>query len=116
MDTESDGQPTLDADGDNILGLNDEDGVSKPLYESLVPGSTVEIKATVSTNGDVNADLGLWIDWDGDGSFELTSTLWTMSAQENKYLYGQRAQWLCARRARLLSRACVRCRLQPNYR
>jgi len=59
VDPERDGQPTADADGDDML--TDGDGQS-----TLIPGETVVITVTASTAGFLHA----WMDLDGDGSFD----------------------------------------------
>ncbi len=59
IDSESDGQPTMPADGDDInpLGADDEDGVV--FTSALVPGQMATLQITVSAGGMLNA----WIDF-----------------------------------------------------
>jgi hypothetical protein len=72
IDSESDGQPTVAADGDDLNPIgsnNDEDGVI--FTGALIPGQTVTIQVTASTQGILNA----WIDfnninvWSDPGEF-----------------------------------------------
>ncbi|MCG8456051.1 MAG: GEVED domain-containing protein [Holophagales bacterium] len=73
VDTESDGQPTAGADGDDtMLGdsrigdcIDDEDGVA--FGGMLVRGMTVPIAITASMPGRIDA----WIDFDGVGGFTV---------------------------------------------
>jgi large repetitive protein len=65
-DTESDGQPTANADGDDNNGSDDEDGV---VFGSVRAG---QINATVTVNvqeAPSGAKLDAWIDFNGDGNF-----------------------------------------------
>lgn len=63
IDPEADGQPSANADGDDLAALADEDGIvfSGP----LVPGQTVTILVTASISGYISG----WIDYAGDGSW-----------------------------------------------
>lgn len=72
IDSESDGQPTIAADGDDmnpIGGINDEDGVI--FTSSLVPGQFATVQVIASAQGILNA----WIDfnnmnvWSDAGEF-----------------------------------------------
>lgn len=66
IDAESNGQPTLNADGDDLnppLALDDEDGVFLP--PTLVAGSTVRVSLIASVAGYLNA----WIDFNGNGAW-----------------------------------------------
>lgn len=69
-DTEVDGQPTPDADGDDTNGTgNDEDGVAGPIAITVNEPSSVTVSAT--NDGADAVTLAGWIDLDGDGQFEL---------------------------------------------
>ena len=64
VDAESDGQPTLGADGDDLNG-DDEDGLVR--FELLADG-TAQVFVDVSLPPDVDrAELHAWIDFDDDG-------------------------------------------------
>lgn len=62
VDSEPDGQPNLEADGDGT----DEDGVTIPPLMDSDP-LTLSVKATNTTGA--AATLGCWIDYNGDGEF-----------------------------------------------
>lgn len=63
VDGELNGQPTANADGDDLAGFDDDDGI---VFDPIVPGSTVRLIATASRN---NGYLKGWVDWNGDGDF-----------------------------------------------
>ena len=62
-DPEVDGQPDLDAIGDDTNGSDDEDGVA--FTASLVAGNNATIDVTASAPGLLNA----WVDFNGDGDW-----------------------------------------------
>ena len=66
VDAEGDGQPTANADGDDLnppAGLDDEDGVVLPV--PLIAGQAAIVTVTASAAGALDA----WIDFDADGSW-----------------------------------------------
>lgn len=63
IDAEADGQPTPIADGDDINGVDDEDGVV--FTTPLVPGAPATVVVTASTPGMLDA----WVDFNGDGDW-----------------------------------------------
>ena len=66
VDSESDGQPTPGADGDDLnppAGVDDEDGVILPA--ALIAGSVAPVQVIASTNGYLNA----WIDFNANGTW-----------------------------------------------
>ncbi|HOW96955.1 MAG TPA: GEVED domain-containing protein, partial [Kiritimatiellia bacterium] len=66
IDTELDGQPTINADGDDLnppAGLDDEDGVVLPAV--FVAGATATVTVVASVPGYLNA----WIDWNSNMSW-----------------------------------------------
>jgi hypothetical protein len=67
-DSEVDGQPSMDASGD-IASANDEDGVVRNGTENWQPGNTVSLDLNVMGSTET-ADVGIWIDWNGDGNFD----------------------------------------------
>jgi PKD repeat protein len=81
IDGEYDGQPDWNATGDDINGIDDEDGVvfSTP----LIAGSNATIQVTASNPGILNA----WIDFNADGDWsdagEQIATDLTVSAGVN---------------------------------
>lgn len=65
-DSEPDGQPSGNADGDDLnppAGPDDEDGVQ--IIGTLFPGGGFTLNLTTSTSCSVNA----WADWNRDGDF-----------------------------------------------
>ena len=64
IDSEEDGQPTLGADGDDINGSDDEDGVE--FTSKIISGHTATITVNASASGYLNA----WIDWERDGEWD----------------------------------------------
>ncbi len=80
VDTEADGQPTVDADGDDLgignstLGTcaaanDDEDGVI--FTDMVIACNTADISVNASQAGILNA----WIDFNGDGDFDDTDQI-----------------------------------------
>jgi|GEM_PF-1012999 len=63
IDGEPDGRPTNGANGDDLAGIDDEDGVF--IDRPLVPGGVTEVKVIASIDGFLNA----WIDFDADGDW-----------------------------------------------
>jgi gliding motility-associated-like protein len=61
-DGEADQQYSSEADGDDLNGIDDEDGVTFP---EMIQGATVNIRYSVTGSARLNA----WIDWNGDGDF-----------------------------------------------
>lgn len=62
-DAEGDGQPTSGADGDDLAGTDDEDGVVLP--SSVLAGAEAQVQVTASAAGLLDA----WVDLDGDGDW-----------------------------------------------
>jgi hypothetical protein len=70
-DSETDGQPDSNAQGDDLNGIDDEDGVSLPSV--FVPNQSAQITVVVHgeyTGYPVSGKLSAWIDWDQDGVWE----------------------------------------------
>ena len=67
IDTEKDGQPSIGADGDDLAGIDDEDGVI--FTTPLVPGgvATVDIDLTF---GGPNPIINAWLDFNADGDWD----------------------------------------------
>jgi hypothetical protein len=64
VDGELENQPSDEADGDDLNGENDEDGILFP--SEIRQGETISIQVTVTGMGYLNG----WVDWNGDGDFE----------------------------------------------
>lgn len=67
IDTDLDGQPSMDAQGDNN-GQDDEDGVAAPIYSYT--GTTTAVDVIITNETDEPATLAGWIDLNNNGSFE----------------------------------------------
>jgi len=69
IDSELNGQPSLQALGDDLEGEspNDEDGVDASLMIQASPAPTVAVPVVNALAGD--ATLNAWIDYNGDGVF-----------------------------------------------
>jgi hypothetical protein len=63
IDAEANGQPNATATGDDIAGVNDDDGVT--YVGNMIPGQNYAINVIASVNGSLNA----WVDFNGDGSW-----------------------------------------------
>jgi 6-phosphogluconolactonase (cycloisomerase 2 family) len=63
VDVEADGQPSADADGDDLAGIDDGDGIV--FVSPLVPGQPATVEVTASAAGALDA----WADWNGDGDW-----------------------------------------------
>jgi hypothetical protein len=63
IDAEPDGQPDPNAQGDDMNGVDDEDGVT--FATVLRPGAPQNVTVIVSANGFIDA----WVDFHGDGSW-----------------------------------------------
>ncbi len=62
LSLDSDGQEHATADGDTF-----DDGVFRDMTDRWTNGATVDIDLYLEGSG--VADVGIWIDWNGDGSF-----------------------------------------------
>ena len=65
IDIEANGTPSVGAVGDDVAGVDDEDGVA---MSSLIPGGTTTV-AVVLSNA-TSARLDAWIDFNGNGVFD----------------------------------------------
>jgi uncharacterized repeat protein (TIGR01451 family) len=65
IDGETNGQPDDFATGDNLAGVNDEDGI-RFLTDPLVPGMTADIEVTATVSPGISARLEGWIDYNLD--------------------------------------------------
>ena len=78
VDSEADGYPSVLANGDDLAGSDDEDGVTLPAV--LVAGDTVA-SVTVITFP-TNTKLDAWIDFNGNGVFDHPAEhLWGGTSQ-----------------------------------
>lgn len=67
VDDETDGQPSVAADGDDTNASDDEDSVDIP---TLVAGTSIDLDVTVFNDTGDDATLIAWFDWDDSGTFD----------------------------------------------
>ncbi len=67
VDAEGNGQPQVNAVGDDINGIDDEDGVIQP--DSVVRGKPAVFKVFVTNKTGADAYLHAFVDWNDDGDF-----------------------------------------------
>ncbi|WP_242045808.1 MULTISPECIES: beta strand repeat-containing protein [unclassified Calothrix] len=73
-DKDTDGQPNVNADGDDVLTSDDEDGVTS--FNTLVNNATnYTVTIKVKNTSGANAYLGGWIDFNRNGTFEASEGL-----------------------------------------
>ena len=66
IDAEPNGQPSAGAQGDDLNGIDDEDGVTAPAgFVGFPQGGAVVLKVTATAPGRLDA----WIDWNRNGVF-----------------------------------------------
>jgi len=68
IDSEFDGQPHIDALGDDNSGLNDEDGIK--FITPLIRAQEAKVEVTVNSPTEIHGYLNAWIDFDGDGIWD----------------------------------------------
>ena len=75
VDIDSDGFPDADALGDDTDGSDDEDGIT--IFQSLTvgPGGTIRLPLSVTNTTGDTAYVEAWIDWNGDGDFDVVNEL-----------------------------------------
>jgi uncharacterized repeat protein (TIGR01451 family) len=66
VDFEADGQPTIDADGDDLAGVDDEDGVT--FSSGVQAGASTDLEVFASAAGVLN----VWVDFEVDGDWTGT--------------------------------------------
>ena len=64
VDGEVDGQPTIPADGDDLAGSDDEDGVK--FLTPWIPGKVAEVEVFAAADG----FLSSWVDFDQNGQWD----------------------------------------------
>lgn len=75
VDVDTDGQPNMNALGDDNAGVDDEDGITIPSTLNVVPEGTIRLPLeVVNTTGDT-AYIKAWIDWNADGNFDSINEL-----------------------------------------
>lgn len=77
VDIDNDGFPDIAALGDDNDNVDDEDGITILSSLDARLGSTIRLPLSgTNTTGDT-AYLAAWIDWNGDGDFDITNELVT---------------------------------------
>ncbi|MCB1588726.1 MAG: hypothetical protein KDI56_07470, partial [Xanthomonadales bacterium] len=71
VDAEADGQPGANADGDDLSGSDDENGITVADL-TFVAGSPATINFTASNPNAAAATACAYVDWNGDGDFADT--------------------------------------------
>lgn len=69
VDSENDGVPSTNADGDDLANSDDEDGVTYGAFAENTAGSFTLSKGGSGSNGTA-PDLDAWVDFNGDGDFD----------------------------------------------
>ena len=97
VDSDEDGAPSEDADGDNLADMNDdEDGVR--LLTPLIPGyeACFEIKVTIpELPANTIGYLQGWIDFDGSGTLDADEQIITNRAYQYSDLTNGQAAEVC---------------------
>lgn len=68
IDSEGNGQPSLGADGDDLTGVDDEDGILLPSV--LTRRTQINFDVILTTDGTLDAFLNAWIDFNADGDWD----------------------------------------------
>lgn len=105
IDHEDDATTNAAATGDG----DDEDGLSMP--SSIVAGSSINAVISVTNTIGVTARANMWIDWNGNGSFEDVGERWV----NNSTITGSRSYTVSVPVGAVLNRPLgVRVRLSSN--
>jgi len=76
VDAELNGRPGATAQGDDLAGIDDEDGVT--FLDALVPGSPVEVQVVVNLpSGMSEAYLQAWVDFNANNIFDANEQIFT---------------------------------------
>lgn len=75
VDVDNDGFPNADALGDDNDNVDDEDGVSILASLNPIPAGTIRLPLSVTNFTGDTAYVEAWIDWNGDGDFDLVNEL-----------------------------------------
>jgi len=81
VDSEANGQPTLQANGDDASGTDDEDGVT--FDTPFMADQYAQITVTASISGYLDA----WIDFNGDGSWDRWLDRWGVPQADHVPFY-----------------------------
>ncbi|MBM3307716.1 MAG: hypothetical protein FJY74_05270 [Candidatus Eisenbacteria bacterium] len=75
VDSEGNGQPDANALGDDLSGVDDEDGIT--FLSPLVPGTWAQVQVEASTPGYLSG----WVDFNGDGFWLSSQGDWILTGQ-----------------------------------
>jgi hypothetical protein len=89
-DPEGDGQPHLNALGDDNDGNDDEDGVQIP---PLTVGVASNITLMVCGSTDPGAVVDIWIDWHSDGSWDASDLVFNGVLPDGLHSVGVMPPW-----------------------
>jgi len=109
-DSETDGQPTGDADGDDSMGRvpDDEDGVT---WDTLKVGESPEVRVFADIDSDAVRDLNpivfIWIDKDGIGPFTNADRFGPFAAVDGNNDYTVNLSGYAAGESALRVRICT---------
>ena len=70
IDSDGDGQPTPNADGDDLTGSDDENAFSTPTPILPLTATNYSVQVPVRNNTGVDAYLYGWLDWNQNNQFE----------------------------------------------
>lgn len=73
-DTEESPSTNAAATGDDLSGVDDEDGVTLPV--SVVPGASSSLTVNVTNTTGTTALLNVWIDFNGNGVRQIPVNAW----------------------------------------
>lgn len=79
---DSPGGTTIPGAGDDLTGLDDEDGVAVHADLILVPGQAPQVRLVVTNTTGLDAQLYGWIDFNGDGEFDTLTERATASVPD----------------------------------
>src|SRR5207253_707708 len=68
IDGEGNGQPSSQANGDDLASVDDDDGVS--FVGAIVAGQTATVDIVVHNGGRGSGIISAWMDFNADGDFD----------------------------------------------
>ncbi len=69
LDGETDGQPEPNAAGDDVNGMDDEDGVTFLPSSDFSPGGHLDMAIIANTGPRIDGCINAWVDFNGNGSW-----------------------------------------------
>jgi len=83
VDTESAALSSANADGDDLNGAGDEDGVTRNTADYWTPGNTVSVDVVVNGCSSGTCYLNGWIDWGNDGTMDAGDVVFSDQSVAN---------------------------------